>query len=278
MKARLLPFNRLPSETHRELRSRLDQFYGAATGYTAFQSPSNKRAYWDHVLGFIGGRLVHAANAKVKVLEIGAGRSGFGHYLRERGLRDAVEYHAQDVTRYNEEWLKNEADLSFFGDILSTALPQGYDIIFSTYVLEHVTNPPDHLEKIWSLLADGEKAGEMFIFAPRYDIPGYICPSARHLPASQQLEFVLKACWARLLTLFLRKPQFLIQTDLAAFHGPFSTDADAVHWVSLHDLRIWAISHKASFTTLRIGNPAFLSRDWVLKRFCTTALQISKPK
>jgi 2-polyprenyl-3-methyl-5-hydroxy-6-metoxy-1,4-benzoquinol methylase len=277
MKARLLPYHKLSKEAHRELREQLDQFYSAAPDYTAFQAPSDQRNCWEHVITCIRERLQNRSGRKLRVLEVGAGRTGFGRYLAENNLREAVEFHAHDVTRYNEEWLRGEADESFLGDILTARLPRGYDIVFSTYVFEHVTDPTAHLEKIWSLLSDEETGGDLFIFSPRYDLPGYLCPSARHLSASQEFKFALQAGWARVLALFLRKPQFLIQTDLAAFHGPFYLDADAVHWVSLRDLRIWAADHQASLRTHRIGCPDFPSKDWFIKRLCTTAVQISKP-
>jgi 2-polyprenyl-3-methyl-5-hydroxy-6-metoxy-1,4-benzoquinol methylase len=272
MKARLLPYRKLSQHEHRKLRERLDQFYDTTTEYTAFQALSDQRHCWEHVIAGIRDRLKSKPAAKLKVLEVGAGKTGFGRYLAEHQLRDAVEFHGQDVTRSNEQWLRGEADAAFFGDISTAALPSGYDIVFSTYVLEHVTDPPAHLEKIWSLLADGD----LFIFSPRYDLPGYVCPSARHLSAWRRLEFSMRAVSARLLALFLREPQFLIQTDLAAFHGPFFLDADAVHWVSLLDLKIWATRHKASCQTLPIGTPAFPSKDWLIKRLGTAAVRIHK--
>lgn len=276
MKARLLPYRKLSKEAHQKLREKLDAFYCTATEYTAFQTPSDQRNCWNHVIVCIKDRLKGNSASKLKVLEVGAGRTGFGRYLEDHKLRGAVEFHAQDVTRYNEKWLRREADASFFGDILTVALPQGYDIIFSTYVLEHVTDPPAHLEKIWSLLANHQNGGNLFIFAPRYDFPGYLCPSARHLSTFCQLKLSMRSFCARLIAFFSNQPQFLIQTDLAVFHGPFYLDSDAVHWVSQHDLKIWATNRKASFTTLRIGNPSFTSKDWVIKRLCTTALQIQK--
>ena len=278
MKARLLPSHKLSQEAHRELREQLDQFYSAALDYTAFQAPSDQRNCWEHVVACIRQRRQdRSSGPRIRVLEVGAGRTGFGRYLRESNLRDAVEFHAHDVTRYNEDWLQSEADESFFGDILTVRLRQGYDIVFSTYVFEHVTDPTAHLEKIWSLLGEGERGGDLFIFSPRYDLPGYLCPSARHLSMWPWLKFAVQAGWARLCAFLWRKPQFLIQTDLAAFHGPFYLDSDAVHWVSVRDLRIWAARHQAIFRTHRIGNPGFPSKDWLIKRLCTAAVQISKP-
>ncbi len=271
MKAQLLPYQKLSKEAHRDLREQLDQFYSAAPDYTAFQAPSDQPNCWEHVIRCIRKRL--REKSRLRVLEVGAGRTGFPRYLAEKGLRSAVEFHAHDVTHYNEDWLRDEADESFFGDVLSANLPGDYDIIFSTYVLEHVTDPATHLEKLWSLLSED---ADLFIFSPRYDLPGYLCPSARHLPRLAKLKFAIRAGWARLVALFVRRPQFLIQTDLAAFHQPFYVDSDAVHWVSLRDLKIWAANHNAIFTPHSIGVPDFLTKDWLIKRLCTVAVQITK--
>ena len=273
---RLIPYSRLSQDEHRMLREQLDLFYSRASNYTAFERSSDQRNCWDHILRRIRDLLKSKSGTKLKVLEVGAGRTGFGSYLVENELRDAIEFHVQDVTEYNAAWLRIESDEAFFGNILTIKLPHKYDIIFSTYVLEHVTDPPAHLNKIWSLLSDH---GALFIFAPRYDIPGYLCPSARHLSKLQKSSFLAQACFSRLRALLpFGEPRFLIQTDLAAFHGPFFLDSYAVHWVSLYDLKLWSASQKkATFSKLRIGTPSFLSKDWIVKRFCTTAVLISKP-
>ncbi len=271
MKAQLVPYHRLSKEAHRELRQQLDQFYSAVPDYTAFESASDQRQCWEHVVACIRERL--SRRPRLRVLEVGAGRTGFADYLVELGLRESIEFHAHDVTRLNEDWLRSKADASVFGDIGSASLPGTYDIIFSTYVLEHVTDPVAHLEATWRLLGDD---GDLFIFSPRYDLPGYVCPSARHLSSLAGIRFAARAAWARTVAFFLRRPQFLIQTDVAAFHGPFYLDSDAVHWVSLRDLKIWAGNHDARITTHRIGAPDFPSKDWVIKRLCTVAVQITK--
>src|ERR1700759_1839535 len=152
MKAQLVPYHKLSEEAHRELREQLDHFYSAVPDYTAFETPSDQRSCWDHVIACIKQRL--RDKPRLRVLEIGAGRTGFARYLNENRLRETVEFHAHDVTRLNEEWLRAEADNSFFGDVSSANLPGGYDVIFSTYVLEHVTDPVAHLEQTWSLLSD----------------------------------------------------------------------------------------------------------------------------
>ena len=81
--------------------------------------------------------------------------------------------------------------------------------------------------------------------------------------------------FSRLATLLTGSPAFLVQTDLAAFHQPFFTDADAVHWASEFDLKSWARSHKAASRSLKLGTPRFPSKDWVVKRLLTIGIAIT---
>lgn len=272
MTAQLLPSGLIPPAELATLRARLDRFYAEASTYTAFQTPSDQRNCWDHVLARIR-ELLAAGRGKVRVLEVGAGRTGFALFLEAAGLRGQVELHTQDVTRYNEDWLRTQAEHTHFGDVHDCPIPSGLDLVFSTYVFEHVTDPAAHLERLWSLLAP---SGSLLIFSPRYDLPGYLCPSARHLPGRQRLGFVWTALRSRLACLFGGTPRFLIQTDLAAFHQPFYLDSDAVHWVSTFDLKTWAGTHRATFQHLAFGHPRPFGKDWIIKRLCTTAVRLDK--
>lgn len=272
MTCELLPYLNVPFATHQLLRERLDHFYTSAQKYTAFATPSDHSICWVHIVEEIQKKLQGNSLLKLKVLEIGAGKTGFARYLIQKGLRHHVDFHVQDVTQFNEVWLKGEADAVFFGDVLDFSFIDHYDFIFSTYVLEHVSNPLDHLNR---LLHQLKPNGHLFIFSPRYDIPGYICPSARYLPKKNRIKLVFSASWRRLVAILFNQPQFLIQTDLAAFYSPFYLDADAVHWVSLLDIKKWAHTQNASLRQLKIGTPVFLSKDWIVKRFCTLAVKIS---
>jgi hypothetical protein len=53
--------------------------------------------------------------------------------------RPQVHFTAQDVAGQNREFLRTEADAVLIGDI--AALEGHFDVIFSTFVLEHGTNP-----------------------------------------------------------------------------------------------------------------------------------------
>jgi 2-polyprenyl-3-methyl-5-hydroxy-6-metoxy-1,4-benzoquinol methylase len=253
-----------------QLKTRLDHFYHDVADYSAFSTPSDQVHCWTHIADRI--RELSALGRQVRVLELGAGRSGFGGFLSSQNLREECFWTAQDVTNQNSEWLETNADNFILGDIETTVIDEPQDIVFSTYVLEHVVNPAEHLNCLARIVDLSH--GTIFIFCPRYDLPGYMTPSSKHLSKHTKLSFMLTSALARIETILTGQPSFLVQNDLAAFYQPFFTDADAVHWVSLFDLRSWALTKKGNFRTLKIGNPKVFSKDWIVKRMLTIGVSV----
>jgi SAM-dependent methyltransferase len=270
MKPQLLPATRYSKSETLQIKKKLDDFYCTVGDYSAFVTPSDQVHCWEHIA--IRLRELIKFKQKVRVLEVGAGKSGFGTYLVREGLRHHCIWIAQDVTHQNSAWLTENADGFAFGDVDSTLMPEQFDIVFSTFVLEHVVDPNAHLEQLARLL--NRQYGTLFIFCPRYDFPGYLPPSSRHLSRRVQLGFAVSSCFARLKTMFTGIPAFLVQNDLAAFHLPFFTDADAVHWASSVDLKKWAQKKGAYFLQLKIGKPRRFSKEWIVKRLLTAAVSI----
>jgi 2-polyprenyl-3-methyl-5-hydroxy-6-metoxy-1,4-benzoquinol methylase len=270
MKPQLLSVTNCDEQIIKQIKTRLDEFYGTVSDYSAFETPSEQIHCWTHVADKI--RQLAASGEQVKILEVGAGRSGFGHFLLGQGLRNICIWTAQDVTRQNAEWLEANADRVIFGDIETSTIEGTYDIVFSTFVLEHVVNPLVHLNSLASLVKGAH--GTLFIFCPRYDFPGYLTPSSRHLTKFARFKFLLYSLMSRIKTRVTGKPAFLIQTDLAAFYQPFFTDADAIHWASLYDLKCFARHQGATLNILKIGNPKFPSKDWIVKRLLTVGVSI----
>lgn len=253
------------------IKFQLDEYYSSVSDYTAFFKPSSQNHCWIHISAEIRKRS-SITNSPIKVLEVGAGKSGFGLWLNQQGLRKSVSWSAQDVTLQNREWLEDQADKGIFGDV-NVIEYEKYDIIFSTYVLEHIARPSNHLEYLYRLL---EENGSLFIFSPRYDFPGYFCPSSRHISNYKKIKVFFWQQIYRIRGYLKKEPSFLIQNDLAAFHGPFFTDADAVHWVSLFDLNYWTYRIGAKFRILNLGSSKILSKEWIVKKFLTCAVEIRK--
>ncbi len=216
------------------MRERLDAFYRSTTEYHAFHDVSDQATYWASVGESIDRRLAARGDTDgpVKVLEFGAGRTGFARYLSD-AQRRGVHFTAQDVTDANREFLGGEADAVHIGDLSELSGP--FDIVFSTFVWEHVSNPAATLETVLSLLNPG---GELFLFCPRYDLPMYRPPALRHLPKWRQYLATLQLSLDRLRVRLGGRPGFWVTPEPAVLNVEhWFRDADAVHLVSLHDLR-----------------------------------------
>ena len=245
------------------LRSRLDDFYRNTKGYDAFQNHSWHPDLWSYV----ADELQRGKTKSCRVLEIGAGRTGFRRYLRERGV--SAHFTAQDVTPQNESFLHEECDEVIIGPLSNVA--GSFDLIFSTFVLEHVTDPRATLETMWKLLRPG---GSLFIFCPRYDVPFYLSHSADHYPIPARVAIALRLLAARFAAIVTREPRFLIHVDPAVFVLPWSRDRDAVHWVSYVDLAIW-FKDRGRVNKLRV--PSGSLKDAIAKNFLQVNIRVTKP-
>ena len=226
------------------LRRRLDAYYATTGDYTAFQQPSQVAYFWKLLLPRI--QAVIARQGTCRILEFGAGRSGFALFLREKGLREKVLLTMHDVTASNTAWLNEQADEVQIGPV--PAIRGRYDIIVSSFVLEHMTDPQVSLCALWSAV---EQQGGVYVVCPRYDCPFYLPPACDHLSLFERAILAVKVMGARLRTVIRRKPAFLLLSDAAVFHLPFTKDRDAVHLVSWPDLRILFHSKQAKIERLR---------------------------
>lgn len=252
-----------------ELLARMNEFYSQTTTYTAFDSSHDEeniqKPFHDLMLPSI--RKMLRSDRKLKILEYGAGRPTLPKNLGD--LRSQVEYHAQDVTASNRGYLATTVDQHFIGDL--SEVTGSYDVVFSTFVLEHVTTPRATLELVKKLVAPG---GMHIIFCPRYDMPGYICPSLRHLPAIGRLWATTFLTASRLKARIDRRARFWVNCDPAVFHRPWYRDADAVHLVSRFDVETW--HRENGFEVTRLQPPVSGLRDWISKRCLILSLQCTR--
>ena len=239
-----------------ELRLKLDGFYERPVKYAAFEYKMQILPdHWAPIVKEIQRRVASKrSESPIRVLEFGAGRTGFGTFVGD--LRKALRFEVQDVTPYNHDYLLGQADQVHICDLSQVKGP--YDIIFSTYVFEHICSPRKTLEQLLKLLAPG---GAMFIAAPRYGFPLYVPPSARHYTRCSQLIISAWLSLQRLAAMIDRKPRFWIHTDPAVFRGPWFRDADAIHWVSLLDIKL-SIPHGYSCERVRIKAHGWRHRLW----------------
>jgi SAM-dependent methyltransferase len=244
-----------------DLRARLDAFYASTDSYLDFNVEANsKPLFWTPIKAAIAEQV--AAKGSCAVLEFGAGRTGFARFLGD--IRHRVRFDVQDVTSQNRDFLAGEANAVHIGDLQGVS--GQYDVIFSTFVWEHVTNPRQTLDKVLSLLAPG---GSLFIACPKYDIPFYTPPSARHYALGKRLGMF---AWQATRRWRADKERFIIHTDPAVLHGPWYRDADAIHWVSLTDFH----QLPRGFRCERVPVSVRGLRGWIFTRLLLAFVRITR--
>lgn len=248
-----------------ELRRRLDEFYSSTAAYDDFnREVRSHRPEWVPVRRRVVEML--DAGQACRILEFGCGRTGFGHFLGAD--RPRITFDAQDITDRNRDCLAPQVDTLWVGDL--RAIDRRYDIIFSTYVWEHVSEPRATLKHLLSLLSPG---GSLFLFCPRYDLPGYVPPSARHYSLATKCGICIWLTATRLGSILTGNPRFLIHTDPALFHHPWTRDADAIHWPSWWDL---TASIPGGYRLRSVPLPARRPADWVRTRMLTLCARIDR--
>ncbi|NDB75887.1 MAG: methyltransferase domain-containing protein [Verrucomicrobia bacterium] len=256
----------LVNETHPDaatLRVALDRFYQTSPNYGGYVAPSDQSQCWRFVVPKI--EAIVRRKGSCRALEIGAGRTGFRQFYSARALHFAV----QDVTGLNADYLRTQADEVFIGDL--PTVTGRYDVIFSTFVFEHVTNPRATLELAWQMVEPG---GALFLFCPRYDVPFYLPPSFDHRPALVRWLTAIYLLGRRAWTALGGPPAFLVTTDPSVFHREWARDRDAIHLVSLFDLRAFARGRgPLTRYALRSGSV----KDWVVKNLLQINAVIEKP-
>ena len=248
-----------------ELRHRLDEFYSSTSEYRAFKKVNSKPEYWAPVTSRV--REILQAKGQCRILEIGAGITGYAQSLGE--IREKVHFVAQDVTGQNEEQLKTLANDVFVGDVAD--ISETFDVIFSTFVFEHVTNPKATLQHLLDLLVPG---GSLFIACPKYGLPLYTPPSARHYGLLGRLRISGALMRLRFQSWLLRHPAFVIHIDPSLFHGPWFRDSDAIHWPSFGDLkRCLPSGFRLRRVRIKVGKGL---KGWFYRHFLLLSAEIRK--
>ena len=248
-----------------QLETRLVEFYNTFTGYDAFNAPPEYPVLWSEVL-----RLSRSGTARpCRILEIGAGRSGFGRFLRTQGAREEIHLTSQDITTANLAHLRESSDEVITGNI--DRLEGSWDLIFHSYVYEHLCRPREFNERLWSLLSPG---GHLVIQCPRYDFPLYFPPCWDHLPLPAKLWQAFRLAASDVAAACGRgAARFTVFSDPAVFHLPFVRDRDAVHRVRKSDLR-WLFGQRGTLWefSLKAGS----LKDWIVKERLTLRVILEK--
>lgn len=238
----------------KDLVAKLRTFYENEQNYGAFHEESNQSDSWKIIVDDISNRLTLQTD-KIKILEIGAGKTGF--YRCISPLKDKIHFTTQDVHKQNIDHLSRISDSVIIGDLTEseTISSEKYNIIFSTYVYEHVVNPEILLDKLMKSLTVN---GVLYIFSPRYDFPFYISPSASHYKLTKRILLSLWLLKKRFQASYYKSPSFLVHNDPSIFHLEYKRDFDAIHWVSSHDIKAYCIKHRYKLNKVIPKSKSFL--------------------
>ncbi len=260
-----------------ELRRRLNALHVRVYSTASMGNPSDNSYFWGTLLTAIHEIVVRRGTCRL--LEFGAGYTGIAEFLRRHALRGKVVLTLHDVFSANSEWLASQADSVVFGPV--PEIRGEFDVIVSSFVLEHMTDPSASLAALWRCLAPG---GSIHIVCPRYDFPFYLPPACDHLSFFGWVGLSFAILVRRIRARLMRRPAFLLLNDASAFYLPYSRDRDAVHLVSLHDLELFFANRGAKLRRYRVSWPRALRdlltpgglKGWFVERRLLLAVSTSK--
>jgi SAM-dependent methyltransferase len=250
------------------LAARLEKFYNSTQDYAAFNTPSDQGVWLRLVADEIRMKFREGCT-KIKVLEVGAGCGSVFQGIKNLD-RSMFHYTAQDITETVSERLRQVADAVYLRPLRT--LEGQFEVIFSLFVLEHIAAPGEFLADVDRLLSPG---GTHIIVCPRYDLPGFVCPSMRHLRGMKLFQIEAKRHICNALTRFGgAQPAFWVNTDPALFHMAWRRDVDAVHIVCQNELVVW--HSRLGYQTRRLSPQTLGLVDFFLKRLATVCLAFDK--
>ena len=196
-------------------------FYNSYSNYDSFISPRDHSHLYNHVV-----------ESDVKnILEVGAGVSNAFRYFQEKN----INYHAQDISNQNSKFYDDHKINFLLGDL--GMIKSNYNVIFSSYVLEHVTDPQKFLIDQLNLLSIN---GYILIECPNYYLPFHVPPSLRHYSIFKQFYLTLLLYFENI---FGRQNEFLINNKPAFKFIKWKRDYDAINIVSYRRLKRFCLNN-----------------------------------
>lgn len=267
------PFARAQAPEDRDalqdLTAKLAHFYAEPGDYFDAAEGSKERFY-DALRPFLKGFVNKGKVARI--LEVGAGRTAFRSWLHQAFPDLAAEFVVQDITPANAAFLAKAADRSVIGSLaeLADREAESFDLIFSTFVFEHVVDPHRFLDQSLVLLRPG---GTLAIFCPMYIMPAYRPPALRHRPKLWQYWTSIKLGFGAFVARLTGRVDFLIVREPALLAGSRHLDADAIHLVRPGDARRHL---KGRATPLRLSVRTRGLRDFLWRHLALLAVAYQK--
>ena len=242
------------SDKQLELHASLKRFYNSGAEYFSEASQVNS------VVTPERAKLLSWVKPGDRVLDVGCGPGD-----NRRHLADGVRYIGCDLSvvglRLAIELLP---DSSFtLGE--SQKLPfadDSFDVVLSTYALEHFVFARESLEEMWRVCRPG---GLLLLISPAYDDPRCLPPSVSHCSPLERAWMMVQQTWRQ-----TRRHVAPDQWDFACVSRPrilrdaYQSDFDAVHLVSAREISNFFKSKHGKIVFERKRSPRpVLESSWV---------------
>ncbi len=149
----------------------------------------------------------------------------------------------------------------------SQALPfatASFDVVLSTYALEHLVFPKESLEEMWRVCRSG---GIVIVISPAYDDPRQLPPSTSHWTSWQRLGLMARQAWRQVMRhVAPGRSYFSTISQPRIFRDAYQSDFDAVHLVSAREVANFFRARGATFLFERKRLPRRASDGPLLRR------------
>ena len=211
---------------HQVLHRSLTEFYNSDVEYFLEARQSNIEATPErvHLLSWISpGDLV---------LDVGCGPGDNG-----RHVSDGVRYVGCDISTLALNLGAELLPAACFARCESHVLPfatGSFDVVLSTYALEHFVFPRESLQEMWRVCRAG---GLILLISPAYDDPRALPPSTTHWPAWQRGWLTMRQAGRQIMRHIAPKRCFFTTiTRPRILRDSYQSDFDAVHLVSAREV------------------------------------------
>ena len=244
----ILPYRELKPEKISAIKDSFGNFYqNPPPSYYSMAETGNEQ-YTEDIHPFHCD-LVKCVKPGVSVLEIGCGTAHLCRHVENAGGRYVGVDHSRELLAKNQS---RYPSARFFPlETLASDLQEKFDMVVSLYTIEHVVDPPEYLDRMWSYCKPGGLIG---VICPAFVDGDSLAASIfmgltprRFREKLRQGNFIDAAC--HLFDYFWAAPRWkkrARQSPPGAFWinlqptvlngGPYTVDADAVHLPRLADL------------------------------------------
>jgi SAM-dependent methyltransferase len=187
----------------RALERRLLAFYESNVSYYDCAASTDKTLFFDPIAEIV--RSIVAARGRVRILEVGAGKSQLPEHLRRTLAAEQLDFVAHDINATNAQFYQDRGIPLLVGALSELKIAKPFDIVVSFFTFEHMTRPAECLDMMRAILRDD---GRLIIVSPKYTLPLYIPPAIRHLGRMKQLQVNARLVVAALVAQMTRRPKF----------------------------------------------------------------------